>query len=539
MRRTRRGIAALGVAALLGGGAGAQVWEVGGQVLRPEPRVPDGDFRFGSAAVAADFDLDGDDDLVVAAPLGDSAAPPIAEDAGWVYIYWGARDRRLTQATWMAAVSEFGALGWSLAAGDFDGDGRPELAIGYPGAIVAGLAGAGAVWVQRYDGSQWVWAGAFDQETPGVPGAAEEQDLFGHALAVGDFDGDGRDDLAVGVSYEDWSGLDEGAVVVLYGSATGLGGDGSQLFGAGQGGLLGVAGDEDSFGAALASGDFDRDGFDDLAVGAPFRDVAGLGEAGQVHVIYGSAAGLDAAGNQLFGDVHFGGVTEASDFFGYALAAGNFDRPAPATCASNPPDACADDLAIGVIGQDFVPPGGPAQSAAGRVIVARGRIDDGLGSAGAIGMTQQEMSGATPEALDQFGLAFAVGQLDARRGAAGAHRADDLVVGVPYEDVGANANQGVLHLVFGGASGPGGHGDQLQLQRAGYASAPPSANDLFAFRLASGDFDGDGWGDLAVGIPLRADGAEEGVGAVQILYGALFADGTERGDTSGWSSASP
>ena len=526
-------------ATLCASGLVAQVWEVGNQLLVAQPRVDgDGDFRFGSAAVAADFDLDGFDDLAIGAPLGDSPVPPVVEDSGWVYLFWGSPDRELVPATFVAGVTEFGALGWALAAGDFDGDGRPELAIGYPGAIVAGFR-AGAVWLQRYDGSQWVWGGAFDQETAGVPGAAEEGDLFGHALAVGDFDADSYDDLAVGVSFEDWAGSDEGAVVVLYGGAGGLSGAGAQQFGAGVGGVLGVAGDGDAFGAVLAAGDFDRDGFADLAIGAPFRNTAAITASGQVHVLYGSAAGLAVAGNQVFGDAQVGGATEESDIFGYTLAAGNFDRPAPSACQGSPADACADDLAIGVPGQDVTPAGGTEQALAGKVVVVPGRIGTGLAISDAAAFTQQQMSGATPEAGDQFGLALAVGQLDARRGAAGSHRGDDLIVGAPNEDLGANPNQGVMHLVFGGAAAPGTNGDQLQRQRAGFASAPGAAQDLFAFRTACGDFDGDGWDDVAVGIPMREDGAAEDVGAVQILFGALFADGFESNGTSSWSAVTP
>jgi hypothetical protein len=57
-----------------------------------------------------------------------------------------------------------------------------------------------------------------------LAGAAEEEDGFGRSLAAGDFNGDGRDDLAVGVPYEDIEAVqDAGAVNVIYGFGSGLG----------------------------------------------------------------------------------------------------------------------------------------------------------------------------------------------------------------------------------------------------------------------------------------------------------------------------
>jgi hypothetical protein len=53
--------------------------------------------------------------------------------------------------------------------------------------------------------------------------------------------------------------------------------------------------------AAAASGDFNGDGFADLAVGAPYEDVGTVADAGAVNVLYGSAAGLSSAPRSLPG----------------------------------------------------------------------------------------------------------------------------------------------------------------------------------------------------------------------------------------------
>jgi hypothetical protein len=78
----------------------------------------------------------------------------------------------------------------------------------------------------------------------------------------------------------------------------------------------------DGFGFAVAAGDFNGDGFADLAAGVPSEDGNGISDAGVVHVIYGSAAGLSSAGNQFWTQDSPGVLddAEATDVFGSALA---------------------------------------------------------------------------------------------------------------------------------------------------------------------------------------------------------------------------
>ena len=176
------------------------------------------------------------------------------------------------------------------------------------------------------------------QGSPGVDGAVETNDRFGAALAAGDFDGDGYDDLAVGAPTEDIGTVDSaGAVTVLYGSASGLTGR-DQMWYEGNRGLGGEAEAADFFGAALAAGDFDRDGRDDLAVGIPGEKLGGLDDAGYVIILYGEEGGLSAVRGigiiQGIGGVRNG--YEAGDHFGSALTTGDFNGDAYA------------DLVIGV-----------------------------------------------------------------------------------------------------------------------------------------------------------------------------------------------
>jgi FG-GAP repeat len=127
-------------------------------------------------------------------------------------------------------------------------------------------------------------------------------------------------------------------VNVLYGSASGLTGTGSQIFT--QVGSAPEAGD--SFGFALASGDFNNDGFADLAVGVPGEDVGNIRDGGAVNVLYGSASKLTGTGSQTFTQdtSGVGSSAEPGDFFGSALAAGD-PHPSTAAAASSPPGSSA------------------------------------------------------------------------------------------------------------------------------------------------------------------------------------------------------
>jgi hypothetical protein len=130
---------------------------------------------------------------------------------------------------------------------------------------------------------------------------------------------------------------------VLYGSAAGLASAGSQFWYQNSGGIADSAEAGDSFGATLAIGDLDASGHGDLAVGVPGEDLGTSADAGAVHVLYASAAGLASAGSQFWYQ-NSGGIAdsaEADDRFGAALAIADYGNGAQ------------DDLAIGVPSEDL------------------------------------------------------------------------------------------------------------------------------------------------------------------------------------------
>ncbi len=105
----------------------------------------------------------------------------------------------------------------------------------------------------------------FSQEQEDITGGAEQGNSFGRSVDSGDFDNDGFVDLAIGMP-----GEDGGSVIVIYGSVDLLTSEGNQRFRQGDG-LPDDSENEDLFGFKVVAGDFNGDGFDDLAVGAPAR----------------------------------------------------------------------------------------------------------------------------------------------------------------------------------------------------------------------------------------------------------------------------
>ena len=289
---------------------------------------------------------------------------------------------------------------------DFNGDGWGDLAVGVPLEDLPGFENCGVVNVV-YGSSAGLSAetmNIYHQVGPELEGDAEEFELFGNAVATADFNGDGFTDLAVGISNDNVGPIDSaGGVQVLYGSASGLSISGDQLWNQDSPGVLDVSESTDLFGLELAAGDFNGDGFADLAVGVPFEDVGAVSNAGAVQILYGSAAGLTASGDQFWTQDSAGiaNVAEANDGFGSALVAGDF---------GNGPE---DDLAIGVPSEGL-----GAVDGAGAVQVLYGSAA-GLTATGNQFVTQNTPGIPNPsEPFDRFGTKLAAanfGKSRARR----------------------------------------------------------------------------------------------------------------------------
>jgi hypothetical protein len=150
---------------------------------------------------------------------------------------------------------ELPVRGAAFAASDFNGDGYADLAIGSPDALVNHLFSSGTVTVVSGStlGLDPEARRSWSQESTDMLGEYEDNDDFGGALTIGDYNGDGRSDLAIGVVGERvGSKARAGAVAILYAGANGLLTKGNQLWSLDSEGIRGVAKAVDLFGGVLA-----------------------------------------------------------------------------------------------------------------------------------------------------------------------------------------------------------------------------------------------------------------------------------------------
>jgi hypothetical protein len=118
---------------------------------------------------------------------------------------------------------------------------------------------------------------------------------------LSDFNGDGCSDLAIGVHGEDIGSVtDAGAMNVLNGDSTGIVTAGNQFWNQDASGVTDQAEQGDAFGRSREAGDFNGDGYADLAVGVYQESFPNLFQAGAVHILYGSASGLSTTGQNFF-----------------------------------------------------------------------------------------------------------------------------------------------------------------------------------------------------------------------------------------------
>ncbi|MEM7309365.1 MAG: integrin alpha [Planctomycetota bacterium] len=417
-------------------------------------------------------------------------------------------------------------------------------------------------------------------EAGGFGGTLDVIDSFGHAsAALGDLDGDGVADLAVGSHFDGDGGAKRGAVWILF-----LNADGSvkaeQKISATEGGFAGVLDDGDVFGSALAGlGDLDRDGVVDLAVGAPDDD-DGAPAAGAVWILFLNADGTVKACRKISAfEGGFAGQLDAGDTFGSALAGlGDHDGDgvvdvavgAPGDGDGGPQHGAVWVLFLNVDGSvkaerkisdsagGFA---GDLQNADffGYSVAALGDYDeDGAGelavgsaeagffghrgippSAGAVwvlflnddGSVKGERKigdgiGAFDGELDHFdrfgrGLA-ALGDLDG-------DGLQELAVGAPDDDdggLGLKANQGAVWLLFLAPDATVRAHRKISALAGGFAGELDPFDRFGTSLCAAGDLDGDGLGDLAVGAPEDDDGGT-GHGAAWILFLDPVAPATE------------
>ena len=429
--------------------------------------------RFGTALAAADVDGDGYDDLLVGAPNTDDNG----SGAGAVYALRGAT----SAASWsdadavrMDGPAASAAAGSAVSRlGDLDGDGTDET----------GFSATGEDQAYLVYGGPSAWATAGDADTLAVTLTTDAVvSLFGRELAAGgDVDADGFDDLLVS---DEGGASADGVVYLLLGSTTAWSSPTTVSDIAHATFSTDSTGDELGERGTLGHGDYDGDGLADLVLGEPGHDAAG-NNYGRVYVFYGSSSvsgAVDVADADTIVD-----ASDADDnqFLGDSVAdLGDVDGDG------------SDDLGLGAIAFDD----SDTQNA-GSIYVYLG---DGTGFDAALGVTDASAQVMGEAEKDYLGSSLAV------RADVDGDGVFDIVAGARgYADA---ASTGGHFVYYGGTHVDGSTWD---LSDADITLQGTSALEGLGEELVAGDFDADGYTDLAVG----AAGHRSYRGGVFVFFG--------------------
>jgi FG-GAP repeat len=461
----------------------------------------------------SDFNGDGISDAAIGEYFFNSTR------AGVVHVIYGTRDGLSANASGSALDDQIltntadttTGFGHALATGDINGDGCSDLIIGDATATSGSATNVGAIFV--YLGSTTGLQLAEKITASELPnGDSAANDLFGWALATGDFNHDGLADIAVGAPGFDLGG----AVFVLPGHATESPIYGAHEFEQGDGTITGVNENLNEMGSALATGDVNGDNITDLAIGDPGENDS----AGAVFVVRGSgtASLLTPTGHQTWTQNSTGviGTAESHDDFGSALAMGNFAGTGRSDLAIGVPGEMVD----GVYGAGFV-----------NVLYSAG--SGGLSSTGNQGwsLSSNGIPGLGAGQSSWFGLALTAGDFN------GDGRSD-LAVGAPGVKVGSASSAGSVTVLLSAPGALSVTGSEMWTENSAGIDGTPGGGYRFGQALTSLRVTSASYDDLLLGTPAATVSGQQVAGSAELIPGSSGGGLTSLGSQF-WTTASP
>ncbi|MER7693009.1 VCBS repeat-containing protein [Streptomyces sp. NPDC097610] len=337
-----------------------------------------------------------------------------------------------------------------------------------------------------------------------------------HGAVPGDFNGDGYRDAVLPAPGANVSGKrGAGAVVMLYGSKSGLSTSRRATITQNTAGVPGTAEPDDGFGGATATADLNRDGYADLVVSAPYEDTGRGQDAGTVTVLWGSKKGL-TSGTDL-------PAITPGKYYGLDVAA-----------LSTGPGAKTEVLVAGYEGAmrftgPFSRQGTYGQAVENRDTASVGSValgdfgHDGVPDEVAVTVRLSELSGGEVYVDPVYGGAQQRGNgLIAATGDINGDGYADLVVGDPDEPDHAGADGalgGRVLLWYGSAHGIARDAKPVQLtQNTPGVPGASEKEDSFGGALTVADLNRDGLADIVVGSPLE-DTGKRNAGQVTVIPG--------------------
>lgn len=497
---------------------------------------------FPRSMAAGDINGDGLADIVLGAAYT-GAFVGASKGTGGVYVIYGSkaimRRRDLASQADLIISGRRQAEGYALAMGDLNGDGLADLAIGAP------FADGFVAFRKNKEGLVYVFLGRKNlvgqvdiaRDADMIVSGAETLDFSGASLAIADLNGDGMDELIVGVPISsaalDWSRRLSGTTYIVNGRKSFT--PRVDLKETADVIIHGAAANEKA-GTSLATGDFNGDGRKDILIGAPMASPEFNGEnrggAGAAYIVFGRVQMPKDLDLRQDANVFFTG-SEKNDGAGYSVAMGDINGDG------------IDDAVIG------------APTARHLNVMRRDVFDDLLGRTdrdplGQVAFRRGAKGGAEGETYVVFGAKDASGTIDLGRqahitlygdryeedysgdvnligvgedsgvavatGDVNGDGIDDVLIGAPFGAAQVTATERVGRLyVFYGSKGLAGtfglarHSDfVLYGHRTGDRTGMP---------IATADVNGDGKDDILVGAPLSPNLLGEGIsGRAYLIY---------------------